>query len=233
MPLASGPGCSFDEEEVEMGIRRMSSGKAADIAGLTVELFKWGGTAVLSHLTRLLSEACSDGLPADWGEDRLSRHAFNISRGSGWFVAVCRWAQTRGLSEAEWRESTRLRELIQAQVIERLWRDPTPRLQYYLRDINPLEPYQERSYLMAALPRNLLQLVARYRLSPHSLAVYTGRWEGVDRTDRICRLCDSGRTENEFHFFLVCPYYADIRSSYGVEFDNLHDFFCLTDWTFE
>ncbi|KAL3677236.1 hypothetical protein R1sor_027184 [Riccia sorocarpa] len=70
MPSASGPGCNFDEEEVERGVRRMSSGKAADIEGLTIELFKWGGSAILPHLTHLLSEACSIGLPVEWVRHR-------------------------------------------------------------------------------------------------------------------------------------------------------------------
>jgi hypothetical protein len=53
-----------------------------------------------------------------------------------------------------------------------------------------------------------------FRLSSHSLDIETGRFNGIDRSDRICRLCSLNQIESEYHFLLCCPAYANIRNKY-------------------
>ncbi|KAL3677276.1 hypothetical protein R1sor_027224 [Riccia sorocarpa] len=43
MPITSGPGCRFTEEEVDACLRQMALGKAGDLNGLKLEMLRWGG----------------------------------------------------------------------------------------------------------------------------------------------------------------------------------------------
>ncbi|KAL3677226.1 hypothetical protein R1sor_027174 [Riccia sorocarpa] len=71
MPSVVGPGCVFSTEELVQELRRMGVGKAADTEGMTVELLKWGGPVLIDQITRLLSEECQSGLPAEWNGRRV------------------------------------------------------------------------------------------------------------------------------------------------------------------
>ncbi|KAL3686391.1 hypothetical protein R1sor_008965 [Riccia sorocarpa] len=45
MPIPSGPVCTFTSDEVDSELRRMNVGRAADLFGLKIEFFRWGGEA--------------------------------------------------------------------------------------------------------------------------------------------------------------------------------------------
>ena len=121
----------------------------------------------------------------------------------------------------------KLRPLLQGKAIRKLWNAPSPRLQYYMRDVNPMVSYEEQEYLRAPISMALRQMIARYRLSSHHLEVEEGRWKGIRRQDRVCRLCDSGSIENEYHIFIACRYYEEFRVGHQVLVNNLHDLFRL------
>lgn len=70
-------------------------------------------------------------------------------------------------------------------------------------------------------------MIARYRLSSHHLEVEEGRWKGVMRQDRVCRLCDSGSIENEYHVFIACRWYHQIRVAHQILVTDLHNLFKL------
>ena len=52
-----------------------------------------------------------------------------------------------------------------------------------------------------------------FRVSSHSVAVETGRYQGVLDVNRVCNLCEDD-IEDEFHFILKCPIYQNFRSKY-------------------
>lgn len=56
--------------------------------------------------------------------------------------------------------------------------------------------------------------LTKLRLSSHDLAIETGRYTNIDRQLRICRKCNMGFIENEYHFLLVCTNYRDLRQKY-------------------
>ena len=56
--------------------------------------------------------------------------------------------------------------------------------------------------------------LSRFRLSSHNLEIERGRYTNVSRADRICRMCNSGFVENEYHFLLVCPVFRHFRRQY-------------------
>ncbi|KAL3696407.1 hypothetical protein R1sor_010483 [Riccia sorocarpa] len=120
--------------------------------------------------------------------DRYSRVALLESRGIGWFADLVNWTARWGLTELEWEPVNTLRTRLQILAVQRLWASPSPRLSYYLRDINRMDKYIEQLYLHSALPKQTKQLLARYRTSSHALRVEEGRWIGLPRDDRTCKL---------------------------------------------
>ena len=56
--------------------------------------------------------------------------------------------------------------------------------------------------------------LSRFRLSSHTLEIEGGRYHGIPRIERKCRLCSLKSAENEYHFLLVCPNYYDLRRKY-------------------
>lgn len=76
---------------------------------------------------------------------------------------------------------------------------------------NYLDFVSEKKYRIA---------LTKFRLSSHDLAIERGRFENIERNDRLCRYCNLNRVENEYHFLLVCPLYRDLRKKY------LHNYYC-------
>ena len=56
--------------------------------------------------------------------------------------------------------------------------------------------------------------LSRFRISSHDLFIERGRYKNLPRNERICKFCNSQSVESEYHFLLVCPYYAELRNKY-------------------
>ena len=54
----------------------------------------------------------------------------------------------------------------------------------------------------------------KFRLSSYDLAIERGRFENIERHDRLCRYCNINMIENECHFMSVCPLYRGLRKKY-------------------
>ena len=52
--------------------------------------------------------------------------------------------------------------------------------------------------------------LARFRTSSDN----TGRYENTSRQERICRSCNMNQIEDEYHYFLVCPHFRELRTKY-------------------
>ena len=73
---------------------------------------------------------------------------------------------------------------------------------------NNIQPEQYLSIVQNIPDRIAL---TRLRLSNHSLMIEKGRHQNITRpADRICPFCP-GKAENELHFLLRCPLYANLR----------------------
>ena len=68
-------------------------------------------------------------------------------------------------------------------------------------------------YLQKCIPKKYVKYLTMFRLSSHSLAIETGRYQGVLNVNRVCKFCKDD-IEDEFHFILKCPTYANFRSKY-------------------
>ena len=53
------------------------------------------------------------------------------------------------------------------------------------------------------LPHPLSDTIIKFRLGSHKLPIETGRWRGLDRSDRVCPECQV--LGDEQHFLYVCP----------------------------
>ncbi|KAL3687807.1 hypothetical protein R1sor_014116 [Riccia sorocarpa] len=70
----------------------------------------------------------------------------------GWQADLCRWSATLGLLDSQWEDEASIREQLMSIAVRKLWNQQTRRQQYYLRDIDTLLPYAEKSYLTADIP---------------------------------------------------------------------------------
>ncbi|MEW8548397.1 MAG: hypothetical protein AB2693_33250, partial [Candidatus Thiodiazotropha sp.] len=64
------------------------------------------------------------------------------------------------------------------------------------------------------LPRKLYIKLFKLRTGNHKLPVETGRWDGIDISERKCSLCPLNDTGDEFHYILKCPYFHTERQLY-------------------
>ena len=100
---------------------------------------------------------------------------------------------------------------------QQLWQsevEESPKALHYkhFKLILEVEPY-----LNIDLPFVYRKVLANFRCSRHSLMIEAGRHQNIDRYLRFCQMCLKRNVyivEDEFHFFLVCPAFDDIRELY-------------------
>lgn len=73
--------------------------------------------------------------------------------------------------------------------------------------------YILENYLVI-LPRKLYLKLFKLRTGNHRLPVETGRWDGLDISERKCSLCTLNDIGDEFHYVLKCPYFHTERQIY-------------------
>ena len=63
-------------------------------------------------------------------------------------------------------------------------------------------------------------LMSKFKCISHKLMIehVQGRYMNIDRNMRICKNCNSGIVEDEYHFLLACPAYRDFRQKYFKKF---------------
>jgi hypothetical protein len=60
----------------------------------------------------------------------------------------------------------------------------------------------------------LRQQLTCLRLCSHSLDIELGIYNNIERSNRLCKLCNQNAVESEYHFVLRCSPYSGIRSKY-------------------
>ena len=76
------------------------------------------------------------------------------------------------------------------------------------------ENFEFEPYLDYIHNNNLRMHLTRFRISSHSLAIESGRFNNIDRNNRLCIFCNQNSVESEYHFLLVCQKYNNIRSKF-------------------
>ena len=72
--------------------------------------------------------------------------------------------------------------------------------------------YNFSSYLHIVKDPQIRQIFTRLRLSTHCLQECTGRYSGIVKEERICKLCDSNKVESVEHFILHCNKFSAERN---------------------
>ena len=73
------------------------------------------------------------------------------------------------------------------------------------------------------------RLFAKLRLGVLPLRVEKGRWAGIERENRICKLCRQGVVEDESHFIFDCPPFTACRKPYLDKLKALIPFLSFMD----
>ena len=102
-----------------------------------------------------------------------------------------------------------------------------------IREVSKLEYYARfktefcyEEYLDFIVNDDYRKALTKFRLCSHDLEIEVGRHSGVERVNRICKLCSSNTTESEYHFLLCCSKYAQLRQVYirNSSWPNLQKF---------
>ena len=78
-----------------------------------------------------------------------------------------------------------------------------------------LESYQPAAYLAAVADRPRRARLAQLRTGSHWLRVESGRWQRLERDQRVCSHCVVATVEDESHMVFDCPKYAGLRQQYA------------------
>uniref|UniRef100_A0A3B1JC70 ribonuclease H n=1 Tax=Astyanax mexicanus TaxID=7994 RepID=A0A3B1JC70_ASTMX len=83
--------------------------------------------------------------------------------------------------------------------------------------------YKLEEYLLTVRDRKQRQILTKYRLSDHRLAVETGRYKQswLPREERLCAHCSTGEVETEMHFLLQCEKFKETRNFFINKFNYL------------
>lgn len=79
--------------------------------------------------------------------------------------------------------------------------------------------YELADYLYSVRDTKQRQILTKYRLSDHQLAIETGRHKKtwLPKEERVCGHCTTGEVETEMHFLLYCDKYSSQRDSLFTE----------------
>ena len=64
--------------------------------------------------------------------------------------------------------------------------------------------------------------IARFRTTNHRLPIERGRWENIERSQRICTLCNRNEMGDEFHYLFECDFFKETRTIYLPKFYQRH-----------
>ena len=73
--------------------------------------------------------------------------------------------------------------------------------------------YEHERYIQYINIRKFGRILTQFRVSAHGLEIEKGRYSGIARSDRICKLCQLS-IEDEYHFLLICDICKGLRDKY-------------------
>jgi len=94
-----------------------------------------------------------------------------------------------------------------------------PKLRTY---VEIKQDFVTEKYVKINLDRNQRSLLAQLRTGILPLNIETGRFSNTKLEERICKICNSGNIENEYHFLFHCAYFNDERATF-INDTNLHE----------
>ena len=86
--------------------------------------------------------------------------------------------------------------------------------------------YHVENYALFINNKRNRSLLTRLRAGCQDIEIEVGRWRGIPRDQRVCKLCNDG-IETEMHFLLYCTNLYHIRISFNRLFTDLYN--CNSD----
>lgn len=83
--------------------------------------------------------------------------------------------------------------------------------------------YKLEEYLTFIKNPTQRKVFTQFRVSSHKLLIEYGRYQNIPREQRLCKHCDSGEVEDEYHLTLVCQYYETLRNNSHNILKNIFD----------
>ena len=112
---------------------------------------------------------------------------------------------------------TEVMEAMQARQLDAMAACGKSKVQDYIAHIRggvSLETYVPAAYLAAVPARPRMVRLAQLRTGSHWLRVETGRWQRLERAQRVCPHCAGAAVEDEAHMVFDCPQYAGVRQEF-------------------
>ena len=143
---------------------------------------------------------------------------------SGWMLDIQTWFKRWGVDNFL-NSKVKKNEEFSAALITNMWTkwkmaEKKSKLDYYCSQVNPggEEKYVKggaaQGYITAAISIHTRGNIARMRLRSHSLEIEMGAWAQIDRCNRLCKVCNEGKIEDEWHVIIECSQYRRIRSTF-------------------
>ena len=76
-------------------------------------------------------------------------------------------------------------------------------------------------YITELQPKFYIPL-ARFRTTNHRFPIEKGRWENIERSRRVCTLCNYEFLGDEFHYLFECEFFKERRKLYLPKFYLIH-----------
>lgn len=173
-------------------------------------------------------------------DDRLLKQAFHLSlelaasTPASWPAAHRPWAaQVTDMFRALGKEvslgapteiaAADIVTTVQARELDALTASQKSKVQHYISYIRGginIDNYQPAAYLSAVADRRRRVCLAQLRTGSHWLRVETGRWQRLEREQRVCPHCTAGAVEDEMHMIFDCPKYAGVRLQFPALFSS-------------
>ena len=185
--------------------------------------------AVLVELGRIpLSIVCKERALNYWikimmNPDSLIHEAYskqsNLLNAKSWASSIRNLLNSLGCTDAlqnfnsDFKYSYIFKTRLKDQFIQE-WRanlNNMTKLCYY-KNYKPNFEYEK--YLDILQNSQLLKGYIRFRVGCHMLEIELGRYNNTNRNDRLCKQCNLGQVETEYHFLMICPNYRDLLTDY-------------------
>jgi hypothetical protein len=174
-------------------------------------------------------------------DDRLLKQAFHLSlelatrTPASWPAAHRPWAaQVADMFRALGKEvslgaptefaAADIVATVQARELDALTASQKSKVQHYISCIRgggvTIDNYQPTAYLAAVADRPRRACLAQLRTGSHWLRVETGRWQRLEREQRVCPHCAAGAVEDEMHMIFDCPKYDGVRQQFPALFSS-------------
>ena len=79
---------------------------------------------------------------------------------------------------------------------------------------------QRPHYVNTLKNRNDRAAVCKIRISAHSLMIERGRYFNINKNEKHCSICKTGKVEDENHFILKCKRFEQIRLKFYDSVEN-------------